>query len=162
MTVLALAIGSERLTAGRVRAGRTHAIRYKALPVTEAWWSCRDLLLDVAGDDEITAVGIACAGRIGDPVGTVTWAGIPGRCGGFGMVAAVRKMFPAAVVRMGTEGLCAALAARQSCTGGRVDPVLAGAEVLATIAEERSMLSWPPEQDDGRRALAHGLCERRR
>ncbi|MFE3443870.1 hypothetical protein ACFXNW_12620 [Nocardia sp. NPDC059180] len=162
MTVLALAIGSEVLTAGRVRSSGTHAIRYKRLPATAVWWSCRDLLLDVAGDDEITAVGIACAGRIGGPAGTVVWAGIPGRCGGFGMVAAVRKMFPAAVVRMGTDGLCEALAAQQSRTGCGEDPVLAGAELLALIAEERSILSWPPEQDDGRRALPRGLCGRYR
>ncbi|NEW39270.1 hypothetical protein GV794_02360 [Nocardia cyriacigeorgica] len=162
MTVLALAIGAKVLAAGRVRSSGTHAIRYKPLPAAEAWWSCRDLLLDVAGDDEITAVGIACAGRLGGPAGTAAWAGIPGRCGGFGMVAAVRKMFPAAVVRMGTEGLCAALAARQPGTGGDVEPVLAGAEVLAIIAEERSILSWPPEQDDGRRALPRGLCDRHR
>ncbi|NEW26455.1 hypothetical protein [Nocardia cyriacigeorgica] len=162
MTVLALAIGADVLAAGRVRAGGVHAIRRKPMPATPAWWSCRELLLDVAGDDEVTAVGIACAGRIGGPAGTVGWAGISGRCGGFGMVAAVRKMFPAAVVRMGTEGLCAALAAQQSQASYGVETVLAGAELLATIAEERSLLSWPPEQDDVRRALPLGPCEQYR
>lgn len=162
MTVLALAIGPDVLAAGRVRAGGVHAIRYKPLPATPAWWSCRELLLDVAGDDEVTAVGIACAGRIDGPAGTVVWTGISGRCGGFGMVAAVRKMFPAAVVRMGTEGLCAALAAHQPHGVAGVESVLAGAELLATIAEERSLLSWPPEQDDVRRVLPLGRCEQYR
>ncbi|WP_433715712.1 hypothetical protein ACQP2U_18045 [Nocardia sp. CA-084685] len=65
MTVLALDIGPAEFAASRVSGGvGTGDIKRIPAPANAVWEGCRDLLLDVAGDDEITAVGIACPGPI--------------------------------------------------------------------------------------------------
>ncbi|MBF6172112.1 hypothetical protein [Nocardia blacklockiae] len=133
MTVLALAIGRAELAAAPVAAGVGPAdIRRIALPAEAKWDACRDLLLEVAGDDEITAVGIACPGGIPSVSGEFSL-----RHTGFGIVAAVRRMFPVAIVQVATRELCRALAERNLGPVPGADAILAGAGVLALIAEER-------------------------
>lgn len=85
-------------------------IRRSPIPVRAVWDSCRDLLVEVAGAGEVTAVGIACTGPIDMGAGVVAPPGIAEWRTGFGIVEAVRKLFPAATVRLALDGVCSALA----------------------------------------------------
>lgn len=135
MTVLALAIGRAEITASTVAAGvGASDIRRIPVPAVAKWDACRDLLLEVAGDDEITAIGIACP----DPGELPAVAAIFQRPKGSGIVAAVRRMFPVAIVQVATRELCRMLAERSLGAVPGPEAVLAGAGILALIAEERA------------------------
>ncbi|MEU6563237.1 hypothetical protein [Nocardia nova] len=136
MTVLAMSIGNSTFAVGPVTVDfGADQVRRLPVPVLTDWYRCRDLLLDVAGDDEITAIGIACADSV---YGPMTAAAIQGRGAGFAVVAAMHRLFPVAVVETATERLCETLAHRTFGVGYRVEPALAGAGVLALLAEERA------------------------
>jgi glucokinase len=145
MTVLALDIGPTEFAASRVDSGvGTRDIQRIPIPADAVWDSCRELLLDVAGDDEITAVGIACPGPIDKMAGMITPALIPQWHRGFGIVAAVRRLFPVAAVEMATDGLCVTLTERNLGGVHHSEAILAGAGILALLAAERMARDTPP------------------
>jgi glucokinase len=113
MTMLALEIGPVGFAASRVadEVGEDE-IRRVPIPTGAAWDTCRDLLLEVAGGEEVTSVGIASAGPLDMAAGVVAPPGIAGWRTGFGIVEAVQKLFPGALVRMALDGVCLALAER--------------------------------------------------
>ncbi|MEU0504530.1 hypothetical protein [Nocardia sp. NPDC005998] len=145
MTVLALDIGPAEFAASRV-AGRvcTRDILRIPIPANAVWDGCRDLLLDVAGDDEIAAVGIACAGPIDKLAGMIAPAGVPQWHSGFNIVTAVRRLFPVAAVEVATDGLCVTLTERNLGGAHRSEAILAGAGILGLLAAERVARNTPP------------------
>ncbi|MEU7769069.1 ROK family protein [Nocardia sp. NPDC049190] len=113
MTVLALEIGSSRFAAGRVADDvGDEDIREIPVPASGAWDRCRELLLEVAGGAEVTALGIASGGPIDMAAGVVAPAEVPEWRTGFGIVEAARKVFPSAAIRIALDGVCLALAER--------------------------------------------------
>lgn len=113
MTILALEISTTRFVVTPVGEGvGEDQMRRLPVPATQVWEGCRDLLLDVAGGDEVTAVAIGSAGPIDMAAGVVAPGGIAEWRAGFGIVEQVQKMFPAAVVRLALDGVCLALAER--------------------------------------------------
>ncbi|MGW4843064.1 ROK family protein [Nocardia brasiliensis] len=114
MTVLALHIDSAGFAAGRADDDSdASSIRRIPLPEDSVWQRCRELLLDVAGGTEVSAVGIASAGPIDMAAGVVAPVDVPEWRTGFELADAVRKLFPTAEVQLAYEGLCLAMAERQ-------------------------------------------------
>ncbi|MBF6175669.1 ROK family protein [Nocardia blacklockiae] len=113
MTRLALEIGPVRFAAGRV-ADDVGEDEIRRIPVPDrgVWDACRELLLDVAGSIEVSSVGIAAAGPIDMAAGIVAPTEISEWRTGFAIVEQVRKLFPAAEVRLAFDGVCLALAER--------------------------------------------------
>ncbi|MEV6341649.1 hypothetical protein AB0M12_43900 [Nocardia vinacea] len=145
MTVLALDIGPAEFAASRVGGGvGAWDIKRIPIPANAVWDGCRDLLLDVAGDDEITAVGIACPGPIDRSAGMIAPAGIPQWHSGFDIVTAVRGLFPVAAVEVATDGLCVTLTERNLGGAHHSEAILAGAGILALLAAERVARNTPP------------------
>ncbi|MER7450657.1 ROK family protein [Nocardia beijingensis] len=121
MTVLALAIGSSGFAATRVAEDTdTDDIRRIPIPASGAWDRCRDLLLEVAGGDEIAALGIASAGPIDMAAGVIAPSEIPEWRAGFDIVRAAQKLFPKARVPLALDGVCLALAERGFGAAGEV------------------------------------------
>ncbi|MBY8862726.1 ROK family protein [Nocardia sp. CA2R105] len=113
MTMLALEIGPEGFAVGPVAQDADDAdIQRIPVPMSGAWDACRDLLLDVAKDEEVTAVGIASAGPIDMGAGVIAPTDIAEWQTGFGIVDAVQKIFPVAKVRLAIDGVCLGLAER--------------------------------------------------
>ncbi|MGW4719287.1 ROK family protein [Nocardia sp. NPDC004260] len=113
MTVLALEIGSSGFAATRVADDvDTDDIRRIPIPVTGAWDRCQELLLEVAGGGEVTALGIASAGPIDMAAGVIAPSEVPEWRAGFGIVRAARTLFPKAQVPLALDGVCLALAER--------------------------------------------------
>ncbi|WP_433630989.1 hypothetical protein [Nocardia sp. CA-120079] len=135
MTALALVLRRAEFAADRVVGIDGRTLAWRQIPARGVWQSCRELLLDVAGDDEITAVGIAAAGRMRMRAGVVAPAEILEWRGGFGIVAAVQRMFPIAAVQLAPRSMCAALSARGVGVAASED-VLTGAGLLALLAED--------------------------
>ncbi|WP_331723088.1 ROK family protein [Nocardia sp. NBC_00511] len=123
MTILALEIGTTDFAVSPVRDDVDVAeIRRAPLPRTAPWDVCRDLLLEVAGGAEVSALGIACGGAIDMAAGMIAPSGIPSWRAGFGVVEAARVLFPQASVQLGSDGLCLALAERTfGATAGCTD-----------------------------------------
>lgn len=144
MTVLALDIGPVEFAASRVDGGvGMRDIQRIPIPANAVWDGCRDLLLDVAGDDEITAVGIACPGPIDKSAGMILPSGIPQWHSGFDIVTAVRRLFPVAAVEVATDGLCVTLTERNLGGAHHSEAILAGAGILALFAAERVARNTP-------------------
>ncbi|MGW5516809.1 hypothetical protein [Nocardia africana] len=136
---LALEIRSDLFLVGRVSEVGLRRVAHIRVPASAVWETCRDGLLDAAGEDEIAAVGIACRAPINGSAGLVAPDGILEWRGGFAVVAAVQRMFPAAVVEIATDCQCLILAGR-GCTPGRgLHAVLTGAAILALAAADRSV-----------------------
>jgi hypothetical protein len=142
MTALALTTGQAGFAAERVTPIGDRTILRREIPAHGAWQSCRDLLLDAAGDDEITAVGITVPGAARLCAGVIAPAEIPEWRSGFDIVAAVQRTFPVATVRLAPIRLCIALAARRA---GAIasDEGLAGAGLLALLAEDYAIRHSP-------------------
>ncbi|MEV5838607.1 ROK family protein [Nocardia sp. NPDC052112] len=145
MTVLALDIGPTEFAANQVvgRVG-TRDIRRIPIPANAVWDGCRGLLLDVAGDDEITAVGIACPGPIDKSAGIIAPTRIPQWHRGFDIVTAVRRLFPVAAVEVATDGLCLTLTERNVGGAHHPEAILVGAGILALLAADRAARNTPP------------------
>ncbi|MQY23653.1 ROK family protein [Nocardia macrotermitis] len=113
MTILALEIGPEGFAVGPVAEDADDEdIQRIPIPAEGVWDACRDLLLDVAADEEVTAVGIASAGPIDMSAGVIAPIDIAEWQTGFAIVEAVQKLFPVAVVRLAIDGVCLGLAER--------------------------------------------------
>ncbi|MFI9510680.1 ROK family protein [Nocardia sp. NPDC052566] len=111
MTVLALDIGASKFSAGRVHAGRrVREVRQVDVPRESVWEVCRALLLEVAGDETVTAVGIGSAGPVDVPSGVTAPLNMPEWRSGFPIVAKVQELFPTAAIRFAIDGACLALA----------------------------------------------------
>ncbi|MQY30174.1 ROK family protein [Nocardia aurantia] len=109
-TVLALDIGATKFAAGVVRGETVEQVRQVPVPAERVWEACRELLREVAGGRDVTAVGIGSAGPVRVSEGVVAPLNIPEWHSGFPVVAAVGELFPGAVVRLAVDGACLALA----------------------------------------------------
>ncbi|GAA5062326.1 ROK family protein [Nocardia callitridis] len=112
MTTLALEIGTKGFAASRIEDDDPDSVRRIALPTSDAWARCRDLLLETARGDQVTGVGIGSIGPIDMPAGVVAPSEIAQWRTGFAIVEAVGKVFPSASVQLGFAGVCQALAER--------------------------------------------------
>ncbi|MFC4375864.1 ROK family protein [Nocardia halotolerans] len=111
MTALALDIGATKFAAGAVDPDFTlRGVRQVPVGSGDPWAVCRELLLDVAGDNEVTAVGIGSAGPVDVPAGVLRPLNLPRWRDGFAIVDHVRELFPRAVVRFAIDGACLVLA----------------------------------------------------
>lgn len=111
MMVLALDIGATKFAAGVVHAGRkVRDVRRVDVPRASVWAACRDLLLEVAGDATVSAIGIGSAGPVDVRTGITRPLNIPEWKPGFPIVAEVQRLFPSAAVRFAIDGACLALA----------------------------------------------------
>ncbi|MGY4100599.1 hypothetical protein ACW2Q0_13735 [Nocardia sp. R16R-3T] len=135
MTALALVLRPAEFIPDRVVGIDGRTLAWRQIPARGVWQSCRDLLLDVAGDDEITAVGIAAVGRMHMRAGVIAPAEIQEWRGGIRHCAAVQRMFPVAAVQLAPRSMCAALAARGIGAAASGDE-LTGAGLLAVLAED--------------------------
>lgn len=109
--VLALDIGATKLAAGIVHNGRqVRDVRVAAVPREGVWEVCRALLLEVAGKERVSAVGIGSAGPVDVRQGITLPLNIPEWKSGFPIVASVQELFPGAVIRFAHDGACLALA----------------------------------------------------
>ncbi|MFC9474949.1 ROK family protein [Nocardia sp. NPDC056952] len=111
MAVLALDIGATKFAAGVVDPHyRLHGVRQAPAASDDPWAACRDLLVAVAGDNEVSAVGIGAAGPVDVPAGMIRPLNLAAWRGGFAIVDHVRALFPNAVVRLAIDGACLVLA----------------------------------------------------
>ena len=111
MIGVALDIGATKFAAGVVGAGQQVLdVRQIAVPKQGVWDACRELLLEVAGQERVAAVGIGAAGPVDVRAGTTSPFNIPAWSSGFALVDAVRELFPGAGVRLAVDGACLALA----------------------------------------------------
>ncbi|MEV4128282.1 ROK family protein [Nocardia sp. NPDC049707] len=111
MMVLALDIGATKFAAGVVSVGReVRDVRRVDVPRAAVWPACRDLLLKVAGDTPVSAIGIGSAGPVDVRTGVTSPLNIPEWKSGFPIVAEVQRLFPSAAVRFAIDGACLALA----------------------------------------------------
>ncbi len=106
---------------GRVAGFPLGHLRRVDVPASGVWEACRDLLrrvVDAATADEscggmrfeVTSVGIAAAGPVDVRAGTTAPLNIPEWRDGFGIVDAVRELFPQADIHFGIDGAALALA----------------------------------------------------
>lgn len=140
MKSLALEVGDKGIAAARIADKDQPGLVVRLpIPTLDGWIACRDLLLDVAGDDEIATIGIAClvpAGNTFDvptPDSDEQWPKVSD------LKSAVQRTFPAAVIYMAPYGTCVSLA--ESQTGGlpSEELALAGAGILAQLAYKRRL-----------------------
>ncbi|MGW0040332.1 ROK family protein [Rhodococcus sp. NPDC003348] len=111
MTALALDIGGTKFAAARVQPdGTLVAERRVATPGSDVWAVAEKLLTEVAGGHRVRRIGIGSAGPVDVAAGTVGPLNIPEWRGGFGLVDAVRGLFPEAEVTLAIDGACCTLA----------------------------------------------------
>ncbi len=111
MAALAFSIDATMIAAGRVDPdGNVDDQRRIPTPAISVWDTCHRLLLDAAGGDEVTSVGICSAGPVDMAAGIVAPGDIAEWVAGFDIVSATRELFPNASVGFAVEGVCLALA----------------------------------------------------
>ncbi|MGW0636269.1 ROK family protein [Nocardia salmonicida] len=111
MAVLALDIGATKFAVGVVDPHYgLHGVRRAAAASDDPWATCRQLLVAVAGDNEVSAVGIGSAGPVDVPAGVIRPLNLAAWRNGFAIVERVRALFPNAVVRLAIDGACLVLA----------------------------------------------------
>ncbi|WP_067716692.1 ROK family protein [Nocardia yamanashiensis] len=111
MVALAVDIGGTKFAAALVDAeDRPIDAQRIAVPPARVWAACRDLLLSVAGDAEVTSIGIGSAGPVDVTTGVAGPLNIPEWAAGFPIVESIRKLFPAAGIRFAIDGVALALA----------------------------------------------------
>jgi glucokinase len=126
MAVLALDIGATKFAAGLVDPHyRLCGVRRAPAASDDPWAVCRDLLVAVAGDNEVSAVGIGAAGPVDVPAGTIRPLNLAAWRSGFAIVDHVRALFPNALVRLAIDGACLVLAEHRVGGLGGVDNGLA-------------------------------------
>ncbi|WP_019930970.1 ROK family protein [Nocardia sp. BMG111209] len=113
MTMLALEIGAAGFAVSRLDddVDDDDVLRAPA-PNRGAWKQCREMLLAAAAGQEVTSVGIGSSGPIDMSAGVIAPSDIPEWQAGFAIVDETRKLFPAAEVRLGIDGVCISLAER--------------------------------------------------
>jgi len=125
VVALALDIGGTKMAAGIVDADGT--VPHPATtptPATGVADACAALLREVAGSAQITSVGIACAGPVDTVAGTASPINIEEWSGGFGLVDAVRELFPGARTRLAMDGAAAALGEHHHGSGRKAPDLL--------------------------------------
>ncbi|MFD4366730.1 ROK family protein [Rhodococcus sp. NPDC058521] len=107
---LALDIGGTKLVAGRVDAQLSvpHPMTVPT-PTSDVWGACDQLLRAVADGEDVTDVGIACAGPVDLVGGAVSPINIPEWAAGFPLAANVRDIWPRARIELAMDGAAAAL-----------------------------------------------------
>ncbi|MBY6367778.1 ROK family protein [Rhodococcoides corynebacterioides] len=127
---LALDIGGTKFSAALVDDdGRPGEPVVVPTPTENVWAACEELLLTVVADadvepDDVIAVGIAAAGPVDTVAGSVSPINIAEWYEGFGVVDAVRALFPSAAVDLALDGACAALAEHRFGAARGYDDVL--------------------------------------
>ncbi|MGB3484631.1 MAG: ROK family protein, partial [Mycobacterium sp.] len=108
---LALDIGGTKIAAGLVSPDGTlltsRSLRTPRGDAEEVWAVVEQLADELGG--EATGIGIASAGPVDLPAGTVAPINIPAWTGGFPLRDRVHKLLPALPVRMAGDGVCMAL-----------------------------------------------------
>ncbi|WP_067700955.1 ROK family protein [Nocardia jejuensis] len=126
MVALALDIGATKFAAGTVDSeGGVHDVRRIAVPESGVWEQCREMLRQVAGDAEVSAVGIGSAGPVDVRRGAAGPLNIPEWADGFPLVDSVRELFPGANIRFAIDGVCLAMAEQRWGAARNVSNVLA-------------------------------------
>ncbi|WP_067815773.1 ROK family protein [Nocardia inohanensis] len=111
MVALAVDIGGTKFAAALVDSeDRPVGAQRIAVPPAQVWAACRDLLLSVAGDSEVTSIGIGSAGPVDVTAGVAGPLNIAEWAAGFPIVESIRKLFPAAEIRFAIDGVALALA----------------------------------------------------
>ncbi|MBO0852528.1 MAG: ROK family protein [Nocardia sp.] len=111
MAVLALDIGATKFVAAVSDTPPVlRKVRRAQVPATGVWDACCALLRQVAGGEEVSAVGIAACGPVDSRAGTAAPLNIPEWRTGFPLVSAVRDLFPAADIHFAIDGAALALA----------------------------------------------------
>lgn len=122
---LALDIGGTKLVAARV--GADESVRGAVTaptPPSDVWAACSELLRTVADGQNVTAVGIACAGPVDIDGGLVSPLNIPEWKNGFALVDAVQQQYRAGAIQLVLDGAAAALAEHRHGAGRGVDNLL--------------------------------------
>lgn len=141
MKSLALEVGDKGIAAARITdEDLPGPVVRVPIPPLDGWLACRNLLLDVAGEDEIAAIGIACL----DPGSVALAAPIPGSAAqwpsGSELKSAVQRTFPAAVIYIAPYRTCVSLAASHTGELPSEESALTGAGILAQLAYERRIV----------------------
>ncbi|MGW1738411.1 hypothetical protein ACWCPQ_06320 [Nocardia sp. NPDC001965] len=138
MKSLALEVGDKAIAAARITDNNLPELVMRVpIPPLDAWIECRNLLLDVAGDDEVATIGIACLELRGNRLDTPTPGSSDQWPTGRELKSAVQRTFPAAVIRVASHRTCVLLA--ESYTGSYTGLIsseelaLAGAGILARL-----------------------------
>ncbi|WP_063130197.1 hypothetical protein [Nocardia fusca] len=141
MNSLALKVGDNGIAVARITDNDLPGLVVRVpIPPLDGWIVCRNLLLDIAGDDEITTIGIACP----DPGSSTLDTPTPGSSeqwpAGSHLKNAVQRTFPAAAIYLAPYRTCISLA--ESHNGGlpSEEPALAGAGILALLAYKRRLV----------------------
>jgi glucokinase len=124
MAVLALDVGGTKVAAALVGSdGVVLRTARRPTATEDVWGACTAALQEVAQDEQISAVGIGCAGPIDVQAGTVSplnilsWREFP-------LVDSVAREFPGADVRLGGDGACMAMGEYRFGAGRGVPNVL--------------------------------------
>ncbi|WP_406231699.1 ROK family protein [Nocardia sp. NBC_01009] len=113
MTVLAVEISASRFAASRIADDVEFGdIQQIPIPARGAWARCKELLIEVAAGETVTRIGISSSGPIDMEAGVVAPADVQEWRAGFAIVDAMRDLFPSALVQLGLDGVCLALAER--------------------------------------------------
>ncbi|MGW0178863.1 hypothetical protein [Nocardia sp. NPDC003345] len=139
MTSLALEVGNTGIAVARIADNDVPGLVLRMpIPPLDGWIACRNLLLDIAGEDEIATIGIACrdldsSRPAAGPASAERWQKDSD------LKSAVQRTFPAATIFSASYHLCVSLA--EYHTGGLPPEKLAltGAGILARLASLRRL-----------------------
>jgi glucokinase len=91
------------------------------------------MLREVSGDDEVTGLGIASTGPIDMAAGIIAPATVAEWATGFEIVERGRELYPDAIVRMASDGVCLALAEqRYGKVGSTLDALVVSVSAQIT------------------------------
>ncbi|MGW6330852.1 hypothetical protein [Nocardia rhamnosiphila] len=140
LNLLALEVGDNGIAVARITDNDLPGLVVRVpTPPLDGWIVCRNLLLDVAGDDEITTIGIACPDPGSSTPDTPTRSSEQWPAGS-DLKNAVQRTFPAAVVYLAPYRTCVSLAESQNGGLPSDELALAGAGILALLAYKRRLV----------------------
>ena len=132
MAVLALDVGGTKVAAALVDSdGAVLRTARRPTATDDVWAACVAALREVADGEQVSAVGIGCAGPIDVRTATVSPLNIPA-WRGFPLVSSVAREFRDAAVRLGGDGACMAMA-EYRFGAGRGVPNLMGVVVSTGV-----------------------------
>lgn len=132
MAVLALDVGGTKVAAALVDSdGAVLRTARRPTATDDVWAACVAALREVADGEQVSAVGIGCAGPIDVRTATVSPLNIPA-WRGFPLVSSVAREFRDADVRLGGDGACMAMA-EYRFGAGRGVPSLMGVVVSTGV-----------------------------
>ncbi|MEU1955606.1 hypothetical protein ACH474_25130 [Nocardia rhamnosiphila] len=141
MNSLALEVGDNGIAVARITDNDLPGLVVRVpTPPLDGWIVCRNLLLDVAGDDEITTIGIACSVPGSSTLDTPTSGSTEQWPAGSDLKNAVQRTFPAAAIYLAPYRTCVSLAESQNDGLPSEELALAGAGILALLAYKRRLV----------------------